>query len=434
MSFGNLRRWARKSVDALSASFSTTAAYTFYRKYPRLRLALGAGEPTYTGRIVTEATALNCAVVWAAVSVISDAIAAMPLHLYRRGQDDSRERARDHPLYALLHDLPNPETTAFQLRQTMQAHLLTWGNAYARIVRPTGDSQRVLALTLIKPGDITRIERRGGGLVYFWNENGREQEPISGADMLHLRGLGFDGVQGYSVISMARQTIGLAQIEEEYAAKFFARGGRRPYLLEHPQRFKTDTDFENFREKWEKVYADPDNFYRAPILEGGLKYQELGFDMEDSQFLGARQFGVPEICRWFKVSPHLVHDLSRATFSNIEHLAIEFVTHTLGPWMKRWEQEISRCLLTAEERQSYYAEFNPDSLLRGDFESRTRGYSTLLQNGVLSINEVRRLENMNAIEGGGDHHIQLNMQSLPGGAPTTGQAAALFKIGKRQEE
>jgi HK97 family phage portal protein len=251
-----------------------------------------------------------------------------------------------------------------------------------------------------------------GALQYIVRDQNGQETVYPQREIFHLAGLGMDGVIGYSVVSMARHTIALAQIQEEYAARFFASGGRKPYVLTKGTRFKNDQEYQQFREKWEAAYADSTNPHRAIVLEGDIEYKEIGMSLEDAQFLSSRQFSVPEICRWFRVSPHLVGDLSRATFSNIEHLAIEFVQHTLMAWIVRWEKAINRQLLSDIEKRRFFAKHNVGGLLRGDFESRFKGYSSGLQNGVYSINEVRDLEDLNPIPGGDGHRVQANLMPI----------------------
>jgi HK97 family phage portal protein len=251
-------------------------------------------------------------------------------------------------------------------------------------------------------------------------------------DLLHIRGIGATGISGFSVITMARQSIGTAIAAERNVGRFFANGGRVPYLLEHAQKFKNDADFDKFRDDWEKTYQQA---HKAPILENGLTYKQIGLSMQDSQMLETRLFDIHEICRWFLVSPHLVGDLSRATFSNIEQLALEFVKMTLSAWITRWEQELWRCVLTPEEKtQGYFFKHNLNALLRGDFQSRMAGYATMLQNGVASVDEIRDLEDWNRLPDdiGADYHIQLNMQPLPANqVPGTTQGTGLVRLGSK---
>jgi len=396
--------------------------------YYNMGRILGAGGgPSEAGILVSPESALQSSVVWACKRAISETLASLPLSLMQDVNGNKRH-ATEKGLYRIIHDEPNSEMSDMEFRETLTGHLLD-GNAYARVARRSGSGD-VVGLTIMSPLATIPRRRPDKSLYYEFSEDGKPLE-LSPSEVLHLRGLGFDGVTGYSVIQLARNSIGLAQIQERYASQWFARGGRRPYYLEHPTKFK-DNDFDKFREMWAKQYGNTENFHNPPILEGGLKYTELGFSPQDAQFLESRQFSVTEICRWYRISPHLVQDLSRATFANIEHLAIEFVQHTLMPWCVRWEKALNRTLLTDQEKkQGYYFKHNMNALLRGDFASRMAGFSTALQNGIMCPNEVRELEDMNPFDGGDDLHIQLNMQTLGDGTPTASQAASLQKLGTR---
>lgn len=400
--------------------------------YPGIYSLLSGGEPAWSGESVSVSSALNHSVVWACNRLISESVGFMPLvMLQRKGED--KQVADKHPMYTALHDAPSAEMTAMGYRETLTSHCVLQGNAYSRIVRRSGTGT-ALELYPLLPEQVTPDREKDGlrRLVYLvkeGNEQGKTYTVVPGKpqDILHIRGLGYDGLRGYGVITMARQSVGTAIAAERNVGSFWARGGRVPYILKTASKFKTTEDFEKFRADWEQIYREP---HRAPILENGLEYEKVGLSSADAQLLETRLFHIHEICRWFLVSPHLVGDLSRATFSNIEQLAIEFVKVTLSAWITRWEQELSRCVLTAEERaQGYFFKHNLNGLLRGDFASRMAGYSTMLQNGIASVNEVRDLEDWNPIKGGDDNHIQLNMQSLPGGQPLTSQAAALVKLG-----
>lgn len=426
-------------VKAVEAAFNTVNVDWYARNgYPQLYRVLGGGGPTAAGVNVNETTALNNSVVWACVKVISETVASLPLHLMRQA-GNTKKAATDHPLYGVLHDEPNPDMSDMELREMVTAHAVTYGNGYCEIVRD--NKQRCIGLLPLLPTQVTPQYDANKNVVYVVNQGAGKERTLRGyragrdlPQVLHVRGLGFDGLLGYSVITQARNTIGLSLVQEEYASKYFARGGRRPYLLKHPTKFKNDEDFKKFRENWEAAYSDTSTFHRVAIMEGGLEYQELGFSQEDAQFLESRQFSVVEICRWFRISPHLIGDLSRATFANIEHLAIEFVQQTLMAWLVRWEKAIKRCCLTPDEKRTLFAKHNVNALLRGDFASRMTGYATMLQNGIASPNEVRDLEDMNPFDGGDDYHIQLNMQTLGGGAPTSSQQAQLVKIGSNKRQ
>lgn len=421
-----------KGADSVSFNLVNASEQLrkFYATHPDISEALGVSwTPTHTGRSVTESTALTCSVVWACVRTIADTVASLPLRIIEEAPSGKRV-AGNHPLDWVLHRESNPETSALRARQTMGAHLLTHGNAYARKVRRGGTGQTI-GLWPWSPAETRpRRNQNTGELEYVHIENGTEV-PYPASEVFHLAGLGFDGVRGYSVVTMAKHSIGLAQIQEEYVSKFFAAGGRKPYILEHPAKFRDDQQYNEFRDKWRKAYGSVETFFEAPILEGGIKLHELGMSLEDAQFLSSRQFSVPEICRWFRVQPHLVGDLTRATFANIEQQSLDFVTQTLNYWITLWEQEIDRQLLTEGEKGRYYAKHNLSALVRGDFKTRMEGYSIGLQNGFLCPDDVRDLEDWNPLpEGAGRaYHIQLNMQTLPGtGNPTVSEQAAMAKL------
>lgn len=426
------------SLKEAAIGFDPTSIAWYARNgYPGLYSMLGHGGPSWSGESIDANNALNLSVVWACTRIISESLAFLPASLMQRRNGVKREAA-EHPAYALVHDEPNSDMSDMEFRETLTAHCVGRGNGYSRVLRRSSTGTAIGLLPLL-PNQITPDRDKQQNLVYVVKD-GNDQEKaytvLQGKpqDILHVRGLGFDGVQGYSVITLARQSLGTSQGAEKYAAKFYANGGRVPYVLETATRFKSDEDFKKFRNDWDSSYSGSDNFHKAPILENGLTYKQIGFSPEDAQFIATRQFNIPEQCRWFRVSPHLVGDLSRATFANIEQLALEFVQMTLMAWIVRWEKALRRCVLTPQEKdQGYYFKLNANGLLRGDFQSRMAGYATALQNGHMSINEVRDLEDRNPIDGGDDFHIQLNMQSLPGGTPTASQQAALVKVGGTQK-
>ena len=411
------------------------AGWYLAQGYPRIYSILTGGMPAWSGESVSLETALNHSVVWACNRIISESVGFIPLALLQRKGNGTREASDDNkPMFSALHDAPNDEITAMSFREMLTSHCLLQGNAYAKITRRSGTGVAI-ALDPLLPQSVfpDRDSSPAHRLVYVL-KNGTDPDktytviPGKPHDILHIRGIGWDGVRGYSVITMARQSIGTSIATERNVANFWKGGGRVPYHLEMEKRFASDAMFDKFRADWEKTYQQP---HRAPMLEPGLKYVRDGMSMVDSQLLETRLFDIHEICRWFLVSPHLVGDLSRATFSNIEQLALEFVKMTLSTWIKRWEQELWRCVLTNEEKgQGYFFRHNLNALLRGDFASRMVGYSTMLQNGITSVNEVRDLEDWNPIEGGDAHHIQLNQVTIPGtGAPLTPAATELLTLG-----
>jgi HK97 family phage portal protein len=405
--------------------------------HPGLYSILSGGMPAWSGEVVSLETALNHSVVWACTRLISESTGFIPLVMLQQ-KGGVKNPAIDHPMFSAMRNAPSDEMTAMTFRETLTSHCLLQGNAYAQIFRRSGTGEAIELHPLL-PSQVVPDRERGGQhrLIYVVKDGNSPEKTYTVErnkphDLLHIRGIGPTGICGFSVITMARQSIGTAIATERNVGRFFANGGRVPYLLEHAQKFKNDADFDKFRDDWEKTYQQA---HKAPILENGLSYKQIGLSMADSQMLETRLFDIHEICRWFLVSPHLVGDLSRATFSNIEQLALEFVKMTLSAWITRWEQELWRCVLTPEEKtQGYFFKHNLNALLRGDFQSRMTGYATMLQNGVASVDDVRDLEDWNKLPDGigEDYHIQLNMQPLPANqTPGATQASGLVRLGSK---
>ena len=366
------------------------------------------GGGSASGVRVDELRAMQTSAVYACVKILAETVASLPLHLYKKSKDGKNETAEQHPLFSCLYEMPNDETTSFEFRETMMTSLLLWGNAYARKIRKNG---HVTELWYLKPNLMT-VERdtQTGKIKYTYSDDITNQTYEYKPDQIfHIKGLSLDGVKGLSPIAQAREAVGLSLATEEYGAKFFGNGARPGGVLEHPGILK---DPEKLRESWNKVYQGTRNSHKVAVLEEGMKYHTIGIAPEDAQFLETRKYQVNEICRIFRVPPHLVGDLERATFSNIEHQSIEFVQHTIRPWLVRWEQAISRSLLDEKERLLYFAKFNVDGLMRGDYKSRMEGYAIGRQNGWLSINDIRRLEDMSLVpkeQGGDDYLVNGNM-------------------------
>lgn len=380
------------------------SAYTFF---------MGS---TTSGKAVTERSAMQMTAVYSCVRILAEAVAGLPLHLYRYKEDGGKEKAIDHPLYLLLHDEPNPEMSSFVFRETLMTHLLLWGNAYAQIIR--NGKGEVIALYPLMPNKMTVDRDSQGRLYYQYTRSSEEAPTMKGAivnllpsDVLHIPGLGFDGLVGYSPIAMAKNAIGMAIACEEYGAKFFANGAAPGGVLEHPGTIK---DPQRVRESWQSTFGGSSNANKIAVLEEGMKYTPIGISPEQAQFLETRKFQINEIARIFRVPPHMVGDLEKSSFSNIEQQSLEFVKYTLEPWLVRWEQSIQRTLFSAEEKKQYFAKFNVEGLLRGDYASRMNGYATARQNGWMSANDIRELENLDRIpaEDGGDLYL-INGNMLP---------------------
>ena len=365
---------------------------------------------TTSGKPVNERTAMQTTAVYACVRILAEAVASLPLHVYEYQDDGGKKLVHDHPLYYLLHDEPNPEMTSFVFRETLMSHLLIWGNAYAQIIRD--GAGRVLGLYPLLPDkmDVQRDER--GNIYYVYSRNSDENPMfkeygdirLKAEDVLHIPGLGFDGLIGYSPIAMAKNAVGMTLACEEYGASFFANGANPGGVLEHPGVLK---DPSKVRESWNSVYRGVNNAHKIAVLEEGMKYQQIGIPPEEAQFLETRKFQINEIARLYRIPPHMVGDLDKSSFSNIEQQSLEFVKYTLDPWVIRWEQSLQRSLLLPGEKGKYFIKLNVDGLLRGDYQSRMNGYAVGRQNGWFSANDIREMENMNPIpdEQGGNLYL-----------------------------
>ena len=371
---------------------------------------------TTSGKAVTERSAMQMTAVYSCVRILAEAVAGLPLNLYRYTEDGGKEKAIDHPLYLLLHDEPNPEMSSFVFRETLMTHLLLWGNAYAQVIR--NGKGEVVALYPLMPNKMTVDRDERGQLYYSYQRSNDEAPTMKGntvtlrpSDVLHIPGLGFDGLVGYSPIAMAKNAIGMAIACEEYGAKFFANGAAPGGVLEHPGTIK---DPQRVRESWQSTFGGSGNANKIAVLEEGMKYTPIGISPEQAQFLETRKFQINEIARIFRVPPHMVGDLEKSSFSNIEQQSLEFVKYTLDPWVIRWEQSIQRTLLSQGEKAHYFVKFNLEGLLRGDYQSRMNGYATARQNGWMSANDIRELENLDRIpaEEGGDLYL-INGNMLP---------------------
>ena len=381
-------------------------------------------SPSYTyffgrsnaGKRVTDRTALQHIAVYACVRVLSEAIAQLPLHLYKYN-DKGKEQVPQHPLYFLLHDQPNPEMTSFVFRETLMSHLLIYGNAYAQIIRNgRGD---VLGLYPLMP-DKMKVDRdEKNRLIYIYsrydeaNPNLKEQGDIVfyADEVLHIPGLGFDGLVGYSPIALAKNAIGISIACEEYGASFFGNNANPSGVLEHPGVIKNP---DKLRDAWHRAYGGR-NAHKVAVLEEGVKFTPISIPNNEAQFLETRKFQIEEIARMYRVPLHMIGDLDHATFSNVEHLSLDFVKYSLDPWIVRWEQSLQKALLSDSEKGRYFIKFNVDGLLRGDYASRMQGYSIGIQNGFLCPNDVRELEDMNLIpeeKGGFTYMVNGSMSRL----------------------
>lgn len=368
-----------------------------------------------SGAAVNGDTSMRVAAVYGCVRVISETVGSLPLHIYRR-TGSGKQRADNHPLYRLLHNTPNEWQTAMEFREMLQAHLCLRGNAFAYInwINDSTASEliplhpdRVLVRQL--PDMTLEYDVRSNGSVRTFNSE----------DILHIRGLSSDGIVGRSVLEDARDSIGVALSTQEYAGKFYANDATPSLAVMLPGKLSPEAR-KRFVESWQETFGGSRNARRTAVLEEGAKVEPIAMTFDDAQFLETRKFQRSEIAGIFRVPPHMIGDLDRATFSNIEHQAIEFVTHCVRPWLVRWEQAISKALFTAPG--VYFPEHNVDGLLRGDVKSRYEAYAVGRTNGWLSANDIRSMENMNPIPGGDIYLQPLNMAPAGSSAATGADA------------
>lgn len=370
---------------------------------------LGTTVTANTGSSVNVTTAMRVSAVFACVRILTETVASLPLLVYERLPNGGKRRAPDHALYPVLHSMANPLMTAMEARENLMAHILLWGTGYAEIVRD--GSGKVREFWPMRP-DYCSVEYLADSnepyLVYTSTTGNSKAIPFT--RVWHPRGFGTDKYSGMSVITQAREAIGMGIATEEYGARFYANDSRPGGILRHPGKL-TKAAAANLKTSWESAHQGLEYAHRVAILEEGMEWQQVGIPPQDAQYLENRKFQVTEIARMFRVPPHMLADLERATFSNIEHQSIEFVVHTIRPWLVRLEQSIYRDLLTEEERNHYFVEHLVDGLLRGDIQSRYQAYGVARQNGWMSADDIRELENMNPLpEGQGSIYlVPLNM-------------------------
>lgn len=349
---------------------------------------------------VNPRSAQGISAVYGCVAAISETVASLPLILFRRTGDD-RERASDHPLYRVLHDLPNPGQTALEFREWMQACVLLRGNAFARIVR--GWDGQVRELWPLSPDRVTVLSV-GDALAYDVTDQAGKVQRLLADEVLHLRHrAGDDARLGVSPIAAAREVIQLAIAERDHGNATFINGTRLSGILKFPGQLKTGQR-QTIRDSWNSQYAGGTNSGKTAILEEGVEYQTVSMTLEDAEWIAARQFSVEEVCRLFRVPPTIVGDLRHGNYSNSVELARQFVTLTLRRHLLMWEQAIAHKLLTEAGRRTYFAEHQVEGLLRGDATNRADFYAKGIDAGWLLPSEARRLENLPTVPGIDDAH------------------------------
>ena len=373
--------------------------------------------PSSSGIVVNEDVAMTYSAYYACVKVISETIATLPLHIYRRLDDDGKERAQRHPLYFVLHDEPNPEMTSFQFRETMMQHLLTWGNSYSSIVRsaPTKIDQ----LWPLRPDRMKVQTDDKGRRQYIYQLPGGEKRVLNPLDVLHIMGGSSTGLTGQSPVGQMRDAIALGISTEDFGNEFYKNGLALSGVFIHPNKL-SDPAKKNITESINKYKTGLGNRHRWMVMQEGMDFKQIGVPPENAQFLETRKFQLEEMCRIHRLQLHKVQHLEHATFSNIEHQAIEFTVDTVQPWSKRIESELKRQLFSDGDKQNYFIEFLLDGLLRGDIKTRYEAHSIGIQNGWMTINDARKMERMNPSEQeGADKLYKQNIWTEVGAAAPT---------------
>lgn len=390
-------------------------------------MGFGFGQPTHAGANVNEQTAMKYVTVFACVKMISETVSSLPLITYQRLEPRGKRRAKEHRLYELLHDQPNLEMSSLNYRECKQAHLLLWGNAYSEIETDANGS--MVALWPLPPWMVKPWRGKQGNIWYQIPLTDGTYKNLPAYKVLHIAGLGFNGLIGLSPIAYARESLGLGMAAEEFGARFFGQGTHIGGVIEHPDQLGEKSE-KNLRKSIDEWHTGLSRGHRFLLLEEGMKYQRAGIPPEDAQFIQTRIHQDREIAKLFNVPLHKLADMQAgASFASIEQKAIDYVVDTIRPWLVRWEQTIRLKLFTAEERQTYFAEFLVDGLMRGDAQARANYYRTIWNIGALSINDIRDLENMNPIGPEGDkHYVPLNVMpvgELPEQKEKDGEKAAI---------
>ena len=338
--------------------------------------------------VVNPNVALTYSTIFACVRVIAETIATLPLFLYKV-KGNNKVKAREHNLYSILHDAPNLECTSVSFFESLITQILLTGNGFAEIIKDNFNN--ILELHILDANKIRVYRDNYNNIVYEYNDDGKIIS-LSKRQVLHIAGLGWNGIIGYSPIALMRRQIATGIYQDNFALDFFSNGVKKVPILSHPNRISKEAKEsmkESFRKSWDNGIV---------VLEEGITVNPITMNLSDAQFLESRRFSVEEICRIFRVPPHLIGDLSRSTNNNIEHQSIEFVTHTIRPWCVRIERALNNFLLNIKEKGKYTIEFMLDGLLRGDTLTRQQSNQIKLNNGILTRNQWRQQENMNEVD------------------------------------
>ena len=358
-----------------------------------------------SGVNVSEKTSVALTAVWSCVRLLSESIASLPINVYKTDKNGSKFIDKNNPLNKLISIAPSKLYTRYNFVTTMMTHLLLYGNAYAKIIRNGG--ARPIELKICDPETIEPFISEEDGLVYYKSDKGL----YSDNEILHLVGFSFDGIKGLSPIQACQQALGIGLASQQFGANFFGRGANLAGVLEHPARLSDDAA-NRLRESFNNRFAGINNSHQTAVLEEGVKFKPIGLPLADAQFIENRRFGVEEVARIFRCPNHLINDLSKSSFNNIEQQSLEFVKYSLNPYMVSLESEFNKKLLSEREKNTHFFKFQTNELLRGDANSRAEYFKKLFEVGAISPNEIRTMEDLNKIDNGDKHYVPLNLGEL----------------------
>lgn len=388
------------------------------------------GLATAAGVRVTADTALKLSAVWRCTQILCGAVAMLPLNVYQRRSDGGKDKSTSHPLWDVLHRQPNRWQTSHEWRALMQHHLLMRGNGYNRIV--PGPRGAVDQLVPLHPDAVTPEQQDNGDIKYRVRMGDGSTQTLFPDEVFHLRGLSDNGVVGMGVLDSARETLGIGLAQEQFAARFFSQSAKPGVVLKHPGQL-TDQALAHLKESWMAAQGGIGNAHKPAILEEGLDLKELsvGLTAEQAQLIESREFTISDIARWFGIPPHMIGETTKETSwgTGIESMSIGFVIYTLLPWLSAWEQRIEHHLILAPNL--YFVEFVVDGLLRGDAKSRAEAFQVMRQNGVISANEWRAMENLNPIADGSGNAYWRPANFVDASAPPVVPAAPAPARGQR---